>query len=117
MVGAEDDTRELIAVILEQAGAIVTAVSSTEAVLRELVHAQPDLLISSIDILRKNNYELAQRLRLWTQEFGEVISVIVLATDPEEIDPQEVLPLEIRLILPASTEPDALVEAIARLDL
>lgn len=117
VVGAEDDTRELIAVILEQAGAIVTAVSSTEAVLRELVHVQPDLLISSIDILRKNNYELAQRLRLWTQEFGEVISVIVLATDPEEIDPQEVLPLEIRLILPASTEPDALVEAIARLDL
>jgi PAS domain S-box-containing protein len=115
LVGAEDDTRELIAVILEQAGAKVTAVASVEAVLQELARSQPDLLVSTVEALRENDYELAQRLRLWTQEFGESIPVVGLASDLEGAEPQPALTAEIQLILPTSTEPDELVEAIAQL--
>lgn len=115
LVGAENDIRELIAVVLEQAGAEVVSVSSTNAVLEELARSQPDLLIGAIAILREHDYELTERLRLWSQEFGEEIPVVALATYADEIDPQETLTNGLQQVLPTSIEPDELVETIARL--
>ncbi|HEY9669156.1 MAG TPA: hypothetical protein V6C91_20260, partial [Coleofasciculaceae cyanobacterium] len=65
--------------------------------------------------LRENDYELMQRLRLWSQEFGEEIPVMAIATYADEIDPQEALANGLQQVLPDSMEPDELVEAIARL--
>ncbi|HEY9620724.1 MAG TPA: PAS domain S-box protein [Crinalium sp.] len=115
VAGATDDIRDLIVAVLEQVGAEVTTVVSTGAVLEELARAQPDLLISTIELLQENDYELAQRLRLWTQEFGEAIPVIVLAADPEDIDIQEMLTTQIQWVLSRSAEPAELIEAIAQL--
>lgn len=115
VVGADDDIQELIAVILVQAGATVTTVSSTEAVLQELARSQPDLLISTVAALRENDDELVHRLRLWIQEFGETIPVVALATDPEESNLREALTTDLQLILSTSIEPDELVEMLAQL--
>lgn len=114
VVGAEDDARELIAVILEQAGAEVVAVDSVAASLEALARSQPDVLVSSIDLLRENEYELLQRLRLWFQEFGEEIPVVALTTYAEEIDLQEALTIGVQHILSSSIEPHALIAAIAQ---
>ncbi|MBD1909730.1 MULTISPECIES: PAS domain S-box protein [unclassified Leptolyngbya] len=115
VVGAEDDTQELIAVILRQAGAAVVTVGSTATMLEQLARSQPNLIISSPDVLRENNYELTQRLRLWFQEFGEEIPLVVLVSAPEEIPPQEMFLAGIQRVLPITLEPDVLVEAIAQL--
>ncbi|HEY9661244.1 MAG TPA: hybrid sensor histidine kinase/response regulator, partial [Allocoleopsis sp.] len=114
VVGAEDDARELIAVILEQAGAEVIAVDSVAASLEALARSQPDALVSSIDLLRENECELLQRLRLWFQEFGEEIPVVALTPYPEEIDAQTSLTMGLQHILSNAIEPQALVEAIAQ---
>ncbi|HEY9605482.1 MAG TPA: PAS domain S-box protein, partial [Allocoleopsis sp.] len=106
LIGDESDTRELMAVVLEQAGAAVVSLTSVEAVLEELARAQADLLIGTIASLRSNDYELIQRLRLWSQEFGEEIPVMAIATYADEIDPQEALANGLHQILPESIEPD-----------
>ncbi|HEY9644608.1 MAG TPA: hybrid sensor histidine kinase/response regulator, partial [Coleofasciculaceae cyanobacterium] len=115
LVGAKDDTRDLIAVVLEQAGAVVVSATSTHAVLEELARSQPDVLIGAIAMLRENNYELIERLRLWSQEFGEEIPVVALATYPNEIAPQEALTNGLQHVLLESMEPDQLVRAIDRI--
>ncbi|MBD2459736.1 PAS domain S-box protein [Oscillatoria sp. FACHB-1407] len=115
LVGTADDTQALIAATLQQAGATVTVVTSTEAVLQELARSQPDVLVSTLEALRDNDDELMHRLRLWTQAFGEAIPVVALASDPNEGDSQEILTSGIQRILSGAIEPDELVEAIARL--
>lgn len=113
----EDDTRELIAVVLEQTGAVVVPVTTAQMVLEELARSQPDLLIAAIAHLRENNYELPQQLRLWSQEFGEAIPVVALASYPDEIDAQEALANGLQHVLPDSIAPDELVRAISQLTL
>ncbi|HEY9596660.1 MAG TPA: hypothetical protein V6D33_03210, partial [Cyanophyceae cyanobacterium] len=71
-------------------------------------------LVSSIDLLRENECELLQRLRLWFQEFGEEIPVVALTPYPEEIDAQTSLTMGLQHILSNAIEPQALVEAIAQ---
>lgn len=115
VVGSEDDTQELITVILSQAGASTLTFSSTAAMLEQLARSRPHLIISAIDVLRENNYELAQRLRLWFQEFSEEIPLVVLASDPEEVTQQEIFLAGIQRVLSTTLDPDALVEAIAQL--
>ncbi|HEY9623953.1 MAG TPA: PAS domain S-box protein [Crinalium sp.] len=115
LAAAKDDTRDLIAVVLEHAGAVVVPAASIHAVLEELARSQPDLLIGAIALLRENNYELPQQLRLWSQEFGEAIPVVALATYSNELDPQEALTNGLQHVLLESMEPDGLVGAIAQL--
>lgn len=79
MVEPADDERELLVVILEQADAAVTAVASASASLGALTHCHPSLLLGDIEIFRKDNYALPQRLRLWFQELGKAIPVLALA--------------------------------------
>lgn len=115
VVHPEADERELVAVILEQAGAATIAVASVEAALEALARSQPDLLIGAIEILRQDDYALMQRLRLWLQEFGEAIPVVALIPHAEEIRKQEILAMGLQHALPDSIEPDELVTAIARM--
>lgn len=115
LVGAKDDAHDLMVVMLEQAGALVVSATSTNTVLEELARSQPDLLIGTIAMLRETNYELTERLRLWSQEFGEEIPVVALVTYPNEVDPQEALTNGLQHLLLESMEPDQLVTAIAHI--
>lgn len=115
VVESDADARELLTVILKQAGAEVDAVETVDATLAALARSQPDLLIGAIEILQKNECELMQRLRLWSQEFGEEIPIVALAPYPEAVDAQSALAIGLQHILPSSIEPDALIDAIEQL--
>jgi len=114
LVDPTDDERELLVVILEQAGADVTAVASASASLQALTHCTPNLLLGDIEVFREDNYALPQRLRLWFQEFSEEIPVLALATYPEEVGHSEMLATGLKTVLPKSMELDELVAAIAQ---
>jgi CheY-like chemotaxis protein len=72
------------------------------------------LLLGDIEVFREDNYALPQRLRLWSQEFGEEIPVLALATYPDEVEQSEALIPGLETVLPKSMEPDELVAAIAQ---
>lgn len=114
LVDPIDDERELLVVILEQAGADVTAVASAAASLQALTHCTPNLLLGDVEIFREDNYALPQRLRLWFQEFGEEIPVLALATYPDAVEQSEMLIPGLETVLSKSMEPDELVAAIAQ---
>ncbi|MDJ0726031.1 MAG: response regulator [Prochloraceae cyanobacterium] len=63
VVEDEADTREIIALILQQCGAKVIAVSSVEAALIEYQRSNPDILISDLAMPSTDGYSLIQKLR------------------------------------------------------
>jgi signal transduction histidine kinase/ActR/RegA family two-component response regulator len=63
LVEDDDDTRELVRITLEKAGAWVDAVASASEARRELLEDSPDVLISDIRMPEENGYSLIQSLR------------------------------------------------------
>jgi len=63
VVDDEADTRELTAFVLEQAGAIVTAVPSAIEALEVFAQSQPDVLVSDIGMPEMDGYALMRQIR------------------------------------------------------
>ncbi|WP_341528090.1 ATP-binding protein [Nostoc sp. UHCC 0302] len=63
VVDDDTDTRELTTFVLEQSGAIVTAVSSASEALGVLTQSQPDVLLSDIGMPDVDGYMLIQQVR------------------------------------------------------
>jgi PAS domain S-box-containing protein len=63
VVDDEIDSREVVAVVLEQAGATVTRVGSGIAALAAIDRCPPDLIVSDIGMPDMDGYRLIQRIR------------------------------------------------------
>ena len=63
VVEDDDDTRELVRVALEHAGASVEAVASAADARREMLADAPDVLISDIRMPAEDGYSLIRSLR------------------------------------------------------
>jgi signal transduction histidine kinase/ActR/RegA family two-component response regulator len=63
LVEDDDDTRELVRMTLEKAGAWVGAVASATEARREILEDSPDVLISDIRMPAEDGYSLIQSLR------------------------------------------------------
>jgi PAS domain S-box-containing protein len=63
LVDDEADARELLTLVLEQAGAQVTAVSSAADALRELGEHGYDVLVSDVGLPGEDGYSLIQKVR------------------------------------------------------
>jgi signal transduction histidine kinase/CheY-like chemotaxis protein len=59
----EADTRELVAIILRQAGADVTVAASVEEALRALATAPPDVVLCDIAMPGRDGYELLREVK------------------------------------------------------
>jgi len=59
----DDDTRQMVAVALEQYGALVEAVDSVRAAMDRLDEFDPDLLLSDIGLPQQDGYELMRLIR------------------------------------------------------
>lgn len=91
VVDDEADARELIAFLLEQAGAIVTAVSSAHDALESLKQSKPDILISDIGMSGMDGYRLIRQVRTLTPEEGGQILAIALTAYAGELNQQQAL--------------------------
>ncbi|NMG20431.1 response regulator [Brasilonema bromeliae] len=91
VVDDEPDSLELIAFVLKQEGAEVTAVASAHEALRVLEKWQPVLLISDIGMPEMDGYMLIRQIRKLPQEQGGQISAIALTAYAGEADSQKAL--------------------------
>ncbi|HEY9881945.1 MAG TPA: ATP-binding protein, partial [Leptolyngbyaceae cyanobacterium] len=115
VVDDEADMRELIAIILEQAGAIAqTAASATEALVT-FAQFQPTLLISDIGMPDINGYMLMQQIRSQPSQQGGLIPAIALTAYAGEYDQQQALKVGFQQHIAKPVEPEELVKAIVNL--
>jgi CheY-like chemotaxis protein/anti-sigma regulatory factor (Ser/Thr protein kinase) len=113
VVDDEVDTRELIAFVLEQAGAIVTAVPSAIAVLEVLAQGQPDVLISDIGMPQMDGYMLMQQIRAMSQQ--KPILSVALTAYAGESDRHQTLAAGFQRHVSKPIEPELLVQTIVSL--
>ncbi|MBD3886989.1 PAS domain S-box protein [Phormidium tenue FACHB-886] len=115
VVDDETDTRDLIAFLLEQAGATVATAASASEALTLLIQSQPDLLVSDIGMPEMNGYMLMQQIRMLPPDQGGQVKAIALTAYAGEIDYQQAMAAGFQQHLSKPIEPEVLVNAIARL--
>jgi two-component system, chemotaxis family, CheB/CheR fusion protein len=117
VVEDQEDMLELIATILEQAGAEVTAVSSAVAAL-ETLQAQPyayDLLLSDLVMPQTDGWSLIRQVRALTPECGGKIPAVALTAYNSKKDRNISLFFGFDMLLSKPIEPAHLVLDIAKL--
>ncbi|MEH2372082.1 hybrid sensor histidine kinase/response regulator [Nostoc sp.] len=110
------DTRDFFTFVLEQFGAIVTAVASGNEALQVLTHSKPDILLSDIGMPEMNGYMLIEQVRtLEAQGGGKQIPAIALTAYAGEIDQQQALKAGFQQHIVKPVAPEELLMAISNL--
>ncbi|WP_375469156.1 PAS domain S-box protein [uncultured Nostoc sp.] len=115
LVDDERDTRELIAFILEQCGAVVTQAASAVEALRVMPQFQPNLLLSDIGMPEVDGYMLMRQIRAMSPEMGGTIPAIALTAYAAEVDYQQAIAAGFEQHITKPVEPAKLIRAIANL--
>jgi PAS domain S-box-containing protein len=118
VVDDETDTRDLMAFVLKQAGAIVTAVSSPFAAIECLTQSEFDALVSDIGMPEMDGYALMCQIRQRSQTIparASLLPAIALTAYAGEGDQQQALQAGFQQHIAKPVEPDAIVQAIAKL--
>lgn len=86
MVDDEQDARDLVATVLAQAGAVVTAVGSAEEAIHAIRERAPMLLISDIGMPGEDGYSLIARVRALAPERGGAVPAVAVTafTRPDD---------------------------------
>ncbi|MEH2330386.1 hybrid sensor histidine kinase/response regulator [Nostoc sp.] len=109
------DTRELIAFILEQSGAQVTAVSSVGEALEALGQLKPDVLVSDIGMPDEDGYSLIRKVRAQQAEQEEKILAVALTAFARDEERRLALQAGFQVYVSKPIEPEDLVMVVANL--
>ncbi|KAM3106539.1 PAS domain S-box protein [Phormidesmis sp. 146-33] len=106
------DSREIVAFVLEQAGAVVISASSAQDALKQLNQANPDVIVSDVGMPELNGYELLQQIR---QDLNLTTPVIALTAYATEDDQQQALESGFDRHLAKPIDPVSLIQTVAAL--
>lgn len=124
VVDDEADARELVAMVLEEQGAVVTLAASAAEALAVFAQAGtsasglsrlPDLLVSDIAMPGEDGYALIQNLRTLAPEAGGKVAAIALTAYARDEERLQALAAGFQAHLAKPVLPDILVAKIAEL--
>ncbi|MEK6324187.1 MAG: response regulator [Acidobacteriota bacterium] len=119
VVDDEADARELVATLLQQYGARVTAVASAEEALAVLAAGepgkQPDVIVSDVSMPDVDGYELIRRVRELSVELGGRIPAVALTAYGRSVDRIRALSAGFQMHMPKPVEPAELATVVASL--
>ncbi len=115
VVDDDVDTREFLAFLLEQQGAIVTIAASAHEALNAIAQSQPDLLLSDLGMPEVDGYALIRKVRAMPDHQGGQIPAIALTAYAAETTQQQVFAAGFQLHIAKPADPSKLISAIASL--
>ncbi|MEH2181299.1 ATP-binding protein [Nostoc sp.] len=115
VVDDDNDTRDFHTFVLEQAGAMVTAVTSAKEALQVLAESEPNMLLSDIGMPEMDGYMLMRQVKALQANQAKQIPAIALTAYAGEVNQQQALESGFHKHLSKPVEPDELVKAIATL--
>jgi signal transduction histidine kinase/ActR/RegA family two-component response regulator len=107
------DGRELMSLVIEQAGARVTAVASAGAALEALETLQADALVSDIGLPDEDGYALIRRLRSREATQGGFLPAVAMTGFVRTEDRARMLAAGFQVHVPKPADPAELTAAIA----
>src|SRR5215467_5450637 len=115
VVEDDDDTRDLLKVLLETQGAFVTATPSVMKALQAYDQSRPNVIVADIGMPDYNGYTLIGRVRARDREKGKIVPAIALTAFTTAIDRDTVLSAGFQIHMPKPFEPNRLISVIADL--
>ena len=115
VVEDDDDTRDLLKVLLETQGALVTATPSVMEALQAYDQSRPNVIVADIGMPDYNGYTLIGRVRACDREKGKIVPAIALTAFTTAIDRDTVLSAGFQVHMPKPFEPNRLISVIADL--
>ncbi|AVH69614.1 response regulator [Nostoc sp. 'Lobaria pulmonaria (5183) cyanobiont'] len=115
VVDDETDSREFIAFVLEERGAIVTAVGSGTDALQAIAQSIPNIIISDIGMPEMDGYMLMRQIRTFGLEQGGQIPAIALTAYAGELDRQQAIAAGFQRHVPKPIDPEALVAIVVEM--
>jgi signal transduction histidine kinase/ActR/RegA family two-component response regulator len=113
IVDDNPDGRALTSLVLAQAGASVTAVSSVREALQMVEAVRPDVLISDIGLPDKDGYALIRQIRQYEAQHGGFLPAVALTGYARAEDRARILAAGFQAHVPKPVEPAELTAAIA----
>src|SRR5215831_5543683 len=115
VVEDDEDTRELLKVLLETQGALVTTTSSVQEALKAYDRSRPNVIVADIGMPDYNGYTLIGRVRARDRGKGSMVPAIALTAFATAIDRDTVLSAGFQVHMPKPFEPERLISVIAEL--
>jgi len=115
IVEDDTDTRELLRILLQSEGGIVTATASVQEALAAYDQSPPDVIVADIGMPEYNGYTLIGRVRARDREHGKLTPAIALTAYATSSDRDTVLSAGFQVHMPKPFEPDKLISVIAEL--
>ena len=115
VVDDDADARELLSIILEEAGAEVSTAASADEALAAFERQRPDVLVSDIGMPDGDGYSLIRRVRSLEGEAGARVPAVALTAFARAEDRGEALGSGFQAHLPKPIEPGELTALIAQL--
>ena len=115
IVDDDQDTLDLVTIVLSSAGAAVRAVRTGGEALRQVAEWKPDLLLSDISMPDEDGYTVIGRLRALPAERGGATPAAALTAMASDEDRARALAAGFQLHIPKPLEPAALLIAVTDL--
>jgi CheY-like chemotaxis protein len=115
VVDDDDDSRNLLRMVLQYCGGLVTAVGSARDALRTLERVTPDIVVSDIAMPEQDGYWLIRELRRLPAEHGGTIPAVAITAHGPEHGPERTLAVGFQAHLAKPIDPWDLCQTIAAL--
>lgn len=115
LVDDDDDSRQMLAIALEQCGAKVCAVASVAEARLAIVRQIPDVLLSDIGMPGEDGYQLIEQVKALESKIGRTIPAAAVTAYAGKVDRDRILAAGFLAHLAKPIEPELLVEQVARL--
>lgn len=115
VVEDDDDSREVVRIVLRRYGAEVAEASSVPEALEQMRHHVPDVLISDIGMPGEDGYSLLRKLRKLPDTEGGRVPALALTAFARRQDHDRALQDGFQLHLTKPVSPATLSEAVAQL--
>jgi CheY-like chemotaxis protein len=114
-VDDDNDTREMLRFILQQAGGEVTAVESVDEALESFQTSPPDVIVSDIGMPESNGYALISLIREQDEKMGRTTPAIALTAYTSPADEKTALASGFQRYIGKPFGPADLIESIRSL--
>ena len=112
VVEDDGDTRQMLAFIFKQSGAVVVAAGSFDEAVRVYQEIEPNVLVSDIGMPDFNGYALITRIREEDKKLGRLTPAIALTAYTSDADRQQALSSGFQKYVGKPFEPARLIEAV-----
>jgi CheY-like chemotaxis protein len=115
LVEDDDDARELVSAILEQAGAQVQSEASADEGFDAMLSFRPQLLVSDIAMPHQDGYSLVRRIRALDAQVGGGIPCVALTAFTRALDRERALAAGFTAHIGKPVDPAQLVATVGAL--